>query len=347
MPMLDPFKADGYSVLELTAAINALPNNWGRIRMSGLFRTKSVSSRTVGVEHRDGVLNLLQTQPVGSPGTTDRRAKRKLRDFRIPHIPHDGELLPDEYDGIRAFGTDSDVSAPDQILNDRLGDMRAKHEITLEHLMVGALHGKVLDADASTIFNYFTEFDITEKVVDFVLGTGTTDIEKKCREVIRHCEKNLKGEVMTAVKAYVDESFFDKLIAHAKVRETYINWVAAENLRNGQAVGRDNVGTFVRQFPYGGMIFEEYQGTATDAAGTDRKFFATDTGRAFPVGTLSTFAVYYAPADFVETVNTLGKPMYAKMEPRKFGRGYDIHTQSNPLPMCHRPEVLVKVHTSN
>ena len=50
-----------------------------------------------------------------------------------------------------------------------------------------------------------------------------------------------------------------------------------------------------------------------------------------------------APADFNETVNTLGQPLYAKQEPRKFERGTDLHTQSNPLPMCHRPGVLVKL----
>ena len=50
-----------------------------------------------------------------------------------------------------------------------------------------------------------------------------------------------------------------------------------------------------------------------------------------------------APADFNETVNTLGQLLYAKQEPRKFERGTDLHTQSNPLPMCHRPALLVKL----
>lgn len=53
-----------------------------------------------------------------------------------------------------------------------------------------------------------------------------------------------------------------------------------------------------------------------------------------------------APADFNETVNTLGQPLYAKQDSRKFERGTDLHTQSNPLPMCHRPGVLVKLTMS-
>ena len=47
-----------------------------------------------------------------------------------------------------------------------------------------------------------------------------------------------------------------------------------------------------------------------------------------------------------ETANTLGQPLYAKQEPRKFERGTDLHTQSNPLPMCHRPGVLIKLTVS-
>jgi len=100
-------------------------------------------------------------------------------------------------------------------------------------------------------------------------------------------------------------------------------------------------------FPFGGITFEEYRGQATDAAGTVRRFIAANEGHAFPLGTSDTFATYVAPADFNETANTLGRPLYAKQEPRKFDRGTDLHTQSNPLPMTHRPGVLVKVFSSN
>ena len=68
-----------------------------------------------------------------------------------------------------------------------------------------------------------------------------------------------------------------------------------------------------------------------------------DEGHAFPLGTMDTFATYYAPADFNETANTMALPLYAKQEPRKFDRGTDLHTQANPLPLCHRPQLLVKL----
>lgn len=94
-------------------------------------------------------------------------------------------------------------------------------------------------------------------------------------------------------------------------------------------------------------MFEEYRGKASyvkaDGSAETREFIAPGEAHAFPLGTIDTFGTYVAPADFNETVNTLGQPLYAKQEPRKFERGTDLHTQSNPLPMCHRPGVLVKL----
>jgi len=42
-------------------------------------------------------------------------------------------------------------------------------------------------------------FGITQKSVDFALGTDSTDIDAKINEVLRHIEDNLLGEVMTGV----------------------------------------------------------------------------------------------------------------------------------------------------
>jgi hypothetical protein len=81
--------------------------------------------------------------------------------------------------------------------------------------------------------------------------------------------------------------------------------------------------------------------------GNTRRFIAANDGHVFPMGTMSTFETVFAPADFVETANTMGIELYAKQEARKFGRGIDLHTQSNPLPICYRPALLVRVFSSN
>jgi hypothetical protein len=100
-------------------------------------------------------------------------------------------------------------------------------------------------------------------------------------------------------------------------------------------------GDYRRRFVFAGITFLEYIASATTPDGSPHKFIADNKGHAIPMGTAGTFFTYYAPADFNETVNTIGLPVYAKQEPRKHNRGWDLHTQSNPFPICLRPEVLV------
>lgn len=338
MPTLSPWDADAFTMRSLTQAINILPNLYGRTNELNLFPVKGVTTRSIMLEEQNGVLNLLETRPVGAPGQENKMGKRKVRSFTVPHIPLEDTILPDEYDGIRAFGTENQVSTLAQIMNNHLQTGLNKFAITLEHLRMGALKGQILDSDASTIYNLFTEFSISEKEVDFVLGTSTTNIQDKCFEVSRHIEDNLKGEVMTKVHCLVDATFFSKLIAHSKVREAYLYHASAQQMLGGDPR---------KGFTFTGITFEEYRGTATDSAGNARVFLASGTGRAFPLGTMNTFSTIYAPGTFLETVNTIGIPYYAKQEARKYNRGVDIWMESNPLPMCNRPALLVKVKSSN
>ena len=336
MPMNNPFHTPAFSMAALTAAINILPNRYGRMEALNIFPARPVRLRQIIVEEQNGVLNLLPALPPGSPGTVGRRGKRTMRSFVIPHIPHDDVVLPEEVQGVRAFGTESEAETVAGVMAGHLETMRNKHAITLEHLRMGALKGVILDADGSTIYDLYDEFDIAAKTVNFELTTATTNVKGKCNEVLGHVEENLKGEFMTGIHCLCSPEFFEKLTGHAKVEKAFENWQQGIVLINDMRSG----------FTYGGITFEEYRGQATDANGTSRRFIAAGEAHCFPLGTVDTFGTYFAPADFNETANTLGQPLYAKQEPRKFDRGTDLHTQSNPLPMCHRPGVLVKLTMS-
>jgi hypothetical protein len=332
--ILNPFEQDAFNMVSLTQSINILPNMYGRVGQLGIFPVKGVRSRTIIVEEQNGVLNLLPTLPVGAPGTQNKLGKRIVRTFSIPHIPMDDPILPSEYEGIRAFGSETEMSTLASVMNDHLQAARNKFDITLEHLRMGALKGIILDADGSTLYNLYTEFEIVQKVVYFALATTTTKIVEKCREVIRHVEDNLLGEVYSSIRCLVDDQFFDAMITHTEVEAYYKNHSAALSLVNGDPR---------KGFSFGGLTFEEYRGTATDKDGNVRQFIADGTGHAYPQGTSQSFNTIYAPGDFIETVNTIGIPLYAKQETRKFGRGVDVHVQSNPLPICYRPGLLVKL----
>lgn len=336
MPMVNPF--DVFSVTDVCAAINILPNRYGRLGELNLFPVKGCVSNSVGVEEKNGTLALIPASRSKGPGNVGDAASRRMRTFNVPKLIEDDRVSPLDVQGVRAFGGSEQANLA-VLLNDKLATLRAKHEITLEHLRMGAVKGIILDADGSTVIsNLYTEFGITQKTVDFVLGTATTDVKAKCLELKRHIEDNLLGESMTAVHVLVSPEFFDKLTSHANVKAAYQGYQEASqrlggDLRNG--------------FTFGGLTFEEYRGVATGSAGTPVRFIAAGEGHAFPLGTMDTFKTHVAPADFNETVGSLGQLYYAKTMPSKFDRGWDIHTQSNPLPLCHRPGVLVKVFSSN
>jgi len=331
--MQNPFESPAFAMANLTAAINLIPNRYGRLETLGLFPAKPTRFRQILVEEYNGVLSLLPTLPPGSPGTVGTRGKRKMRSFVIPHIPHDDVVLPEEVQGIRAFGSETEMETIAGVLARHLETMRNKHAITLEHLRMGALKGEILDADGSTLVNLYTEFGIAPATINFELATPGTEVISKCLSVKRKIEENLKGEFMTGVHCLCSSDFYDALTTHPNVKKAYELWQQGAALREDMRAA----------FSFAGITFEEYRGQATTPSGADRKFIADGDAHCFPLGTIDTFGTYFAPADFNETVNTLGQPLYAKQEPRKFERGTDLHTQSNPLPVCHRPGVLIKL----
>lgn len=188
--MQNIFENPAFSMSALTTAINFLPNNYDRLGAMGLFVDKPQRFRSVIVEEQNGVLTLLPTMPPGSPGTVGVRGKRKVRSFTIPHIPHDDVILPEEVQGIRAFGSETELQTVAGVMAQHLQTMRNKHAITLEHLRFGALKGQILDADGSVIYDLYNEFGITPKTFTFNISNPANgwDVKKACLDVLRYVE---------------------------------------------------------------------------------------------------------------------------------------------------------------
>lgn len=326
--MLSPNFFDVYS---LTESINLIPNNYGLINQMKIFKNKGVRTRTIAIELRNNTLSLLPAVPVGGPATMAERGYRHIKTFTIPHFPYEAIISAEETQGVRAFGQQTELEAMAPVVNDRLEEMKINHSQTLENLRMGALKGIIIDASGATLYNLYTEFGITPKVVNFALNNSNTEVREKCAEVVRHIEDNLQGDMFDGVVCFVSSGFYDALVRHASVKEAYKYYMQAQNLS----------GDFRKGFTFGGITFIEYR-----IKFKEMEPIAANEGHAFPTGTADTFRTYFAPADFIETVNTIGLEMYAKLTKIENDRGYKIHTQSNALPICMRPGVLVKVTAS-
>ena len=329
MPSLDVFKADAFSMISLTAAINALPYQPKMLGSMGLFTPKPILTTTAIVEKKEGKLSVLATQPRGTMPSTDSQRQRKVRNFTVPHIPHNRTIKADDVQNVRAFGSETETETVSQLVNDALGEMRADHETTFEWHRLGAIQGNILDSDGSTvIYNLFTEFGETEVTVDFALDTATTDIKGKCTAVIRSVETALGSDTYGDIVVFCGDAFWDALIVHPNVVSAYQNWNAATQMSTQQRKG----------FPFCGLTFKNYRGSIGGSA-----WLNTDQARVVPTGVQDLFQHVMAPGDMIDTVNTRGQMMYAKQELLPFGKGVQIHTQSNPLMLCTRPACLVKL----
>ncbi len=208
-----------------------------------------------------------------------------------------------EVAGMRAFGSESELMVVMTEYAERMGDVRDDMDLTHEFHRLGALQGKLLDADGtSVLYDYFDEFGIPEPVaIDFELGTANTKVRLKCAEVKRKMVRSAKGALTnsTRIHALCGDDWYDKLIEHDSVKRTYENWAAAADLREDR--------TF-ESFPFAGIVFHNYRGTDDNS----EVAIPVDEAKFFPVGARGVFKKYMSPAnEFAPFVNTKGQDTYA------------------------------------
>lgn len=337
MPMQDPTGQMSFSLSEMTAAINILPNQYGRINQLGLFPISGIATRTFLVDEQDGALSILRAYPVGAPAPYPRDDSRRVRSFVIPHFPIDDVVKPEEIAGIRSFGG-SQLETIANRMNEKLQRHRNHHDQTLEYLRVGALKGIVMDGTGQVLLNLFTEYGITQTTINFPFSVVGTNVRELAMLIMRTMEDNLQGEIMSGVRVLVSPEFMNALTRHSSVEAAYANHQGAQQMMGGDLRAG---------FTFGGITFEEYRGVGSPpGGGTPIRFIPASEGYAFPLGTSNSFRTIAAPADFNETVNTIGIPYYAKAAERIMQRGYDLHSQSNVLPICLRPKLLIKLTMS-
>ena len=331
MATMDIFEGDAFSVVELTRALENIPYKPATLSGSDLFAERGVRTRTVVIESRDGTLSLIPFSERGSGYDQQSPENRQVRAFVCRQFKKQDVLWASEIQGIREFGSESVTSQAQAEVARRMRRLRSDAEATFEYHLLNAIQGVVKDPrDGSEVINFSNEFGITPVAeIDFDLDNQSPAsgvLRKKCQALIESVEESLGGLAVGPVqlRAECGSAFFADLVAHKEIRETYLNTAAASELR----------GRVVDEVMFGGITFRRYGGNSTIGVPTDKAFF-------YPQGIEGLFEIYFAPADTFETVNTLGLPLYARMIPdRERDEWVRLEIESNPLPICTRPQVL-------
>ncbi|MFM2054251.1 MAG: hypothetical protein RL456_2288 [Pseudomonadota bacterium] len=327
MATQDVFNPDSFQLTTLTAALLDVPHLPSMLGDAGLFEYEGINTLTVEVEKEGSTLALVQTTARGAKGNSIARNSRNMRNFRVAHLQIDDAIRADEVQGVRLFGSENESTPLDVAINKIMRNSMRSIDLTMENHRLGAIKGQVLDADGAVLVDLFTEFGVAQNTIDFVLDSGTTDVRLKCDDAINAIEDELGGLPYTGMTAWCGRTFWQSLIGHTSVKETYLGQAEAAQLRGNPTDTLD----------FGGIRWVKYRG----AIGGTQMIGAND-AYIVPQGVPGLLIGRFGPGDWIDTVNTIGLPAYARGYVDEKGKGVDIEVQSNPLHLCTRPRAVLK-----
>lgn len=332
---------DAFGVARLTKLVNDIKFAPSRIEELKLFETDFIDTATVGIDlEGGGQIKLVPPTPRGGPGTILAAKKPDaLVVLNVPHFEINDSILATEVQDKRQAGTEAELQTVAMAIAKKLKTARQSLSMTEEHARMGALKGVVSYADGSEL-DLFSTLGVTPAAPVFFDFAGNYErdgaLRRICAGIVRRGTDALGGLPNKGFHAFCGDDFFDDLLTSHEVRATYAGWSESRILREGYVdSGRGSFGVF----EFGGIVFENYRGTAGTTG-----FIGSDDCHIFPVGVPGLFTSTYAPADYVDTVNTIAERVYARQTPWRNAKGVSLDTQMNALQLCTRPQVLVTAH---
>ena len=343
MAILDIFNGDAFKTTTLIAALENAEYVPGRLGQLNLFTSTPVRTDSVAVEVRDnGSLKLIPTSERGAPLPQTSGGKRRLRSFQTTRIGIGDRIMASELAFVRQFGEEQAVEQVQAEVARRWTGptgLIGSVDLTLEHMRLGAIQGKMLDSDGTVLEDWVTAFDkpgstpTTIPTVAFNFSTlANGELREKLVKLKRDLARASDGVWTPQTKIHVlcGDDFFDKLAKNAEIREHYKNRVNAALVVEGY----DAFDTI----EFHGWIFENYRGTddnSTVAIGTDE-------AHAFPVNTNGAFLHAKAPGESFADLGMLGKDLYPLITPDLSGhnRYVDLEVIAYPLFVATRPKLL-------
>ncbi len=319
-----------FGVVPMSEAINSLPANPTIIRSLGLFKPEYLTTTSVSVVSKSGVLTLVGSKPRGTPGNpADTGKPSGSQSFEMLHLPKNDVVRADDVQNVKAFGNGSKAETVAEKVNDKLAAMKSDIEYTREHLMLGAIKGKILDADGSPLVDIYDRFGLTRQTLTWNLSAAEANVGKMIDDAITKLSKKRGGESVDGWYVLCSPEFMQAVVYHKTMVALYERYQEGALYRGSNT----NVG-----FKHKNIEFVQY-----DHVFESGLQIKAGEAEIVPKGTRQTFREYFAPADMSATVNTKALAYYASREKLQHDKGWDLHAQSNPLPMLLRPELSATI----
>lgn len=337
MPItLDIFNDDAFTVTSMLEPVNKMP--YQPSFLAQFFDPDPVITDTVAVGLVNNTLRLIPTTLRGAPIEAAEPDAKNIRPFVIPRLAKGDKLRAHEIANRVPMPGQTDLQVVQPIVARKQQKLVQDTEYTFEHMRLGAIQGKLVDADGTTVLtNYWTEWGIAEPTpIDLnldaaspVMGALGTQIRD---QVVRPLIRAASGAPTTRLIGLAGDDFYDALIGHAEVRQTYLNWQAASDLRTQSPF---------ETFRYGGVDWINYRGS--DDASTIT--IPSDQATIFPTGVPGMFRHVMGP--FSEVLDMVGQegrrffPLIVRDNDRNMWVQPEIY--SYPLMLNTRPDLILRV----
>lgn len=337
MAWIDVWNNRPFQRVELTAAIESIdyvPRPLGALGDS-LFPTSSVRTRMVAVQKRTNRYALIPTSPIGAPPVELEKKPGDVRPFETHRIAKGSTVYAEEMQGMLWAPETDMVRTLQEEIAERGRMIREDHDLTHENMRLGAVMGRVIDADGTTVLDdWFANWGEPQPAaIDMELDDTNTSVRAKCTQVIRAMRRAGKGgfvDGQTEVHALIGPGAFDLLVSHEDVIRTYLNWPDAAMLRGAQP----------NTFQWGGITWHEVQPADDTVTMT---VVGDDEIRFFPVAGRDVFQRILAPAEFDPWVNSPGQEIYAITIPDRDRQAWvRVECYCYPLYVCLRPAMLIR-----
>jgi hypothetical protein len=331
-----------FNVVDWTRELNTIPNQWGTIGQLGIFTEESVAEHVVTFEEiiKDGAI--LVDRVRGDRSTLNQGTARKLHAFQVPHFPLEDAIYPQDIQGKRAYGSADEAETFDAVRARKMQRIRQNHAWTLEYARAYAITtGTVYAPNGTVSQDWYQEMTGTSRpaAIDFLLGTGTTEILAKIEQAVAAIQDNSGAVNYTGIVCLASPEFFGKLIAHATVKQAYQYYSSTqEPLRNRAG---NSITAMHREFIYGNVRFVEMRDSYNG-----QRLIPANEAYFIPTGT-DYFRTYFSPANRFGLVNTLGEQVYMFEQMNPNGTAYTIETESNFVNALLKPLLVVKATTTN
>lgn len=335
MPNISHFKlGKEFTELALTNWINRIDVQYNLIGQLGIFKKIPIDTTVVGIESRDTQTQLVLARPRDIRDNylpNGVNSTRKIVYFDVPHLPVDDVIAVSDFQNVRAIGSNQ-LETQRELIQRRLTEAKINIMATVEYLMMGALRGRIYNADGTLLYDLFKEFNKNQTTVDFGFS-GLSEMQSKCNDVTRAIDLALGGDTLTGYAGFASDTFFDSFVTNDSTKEAFAGYPLAE-----QRLGGD----VRRGFRFAGIDIYNYNPIMRDSTGATVKFITEGEAIFFPVGTRNTFQYIMAPANTIATANTMGIEFYSRSWESLDGQAIFIRSEANILPVCVTPSVLVK-----